>query len=155
MQFARFAMVGVLNTLIDFGALNGLLWLNGYPVGWQLFLYNALAFTLASGNSYLLNKRWTFNDVRPATLSQVGLFFLLTSFGLLINCTVVYLLTFPGWAPLAVSTVVWINLSKVAATLASLIWNFCSYRWWVFRIRSTVQIEHPVAAAAKSTIVIQ
>jgi len=155
MLFMRFAIVGVLNTLIDFGALNGLLWLNGYPVGWRLFLYNALAFTLASGNSYLLNKRWTFNDARPATLSQVGLFFLLTSFGLLINCTVVYLLTFPGWAPLAVSTVVWVNLSKVAATLASLIWNFCSYRWWVFPLRSTAQAKYQVAAAAKSTMVIQ
>lgn len=75
MQFMRFAFVGILNTLIDFGVLNGLLWLNGYSVGRWLFLFNSLAFILASGNSYLWNKYWTFGDERPATLSQVGLFF--------------------------------------------------------------------------------
>ncbi len=147
MQFMRFAMVGILNTLIDFGALNGLLWLDGYPVGWRLFVYNALAFTLASGNSYLMNKRWTFGDSRPTSLAKLGLFFCLTLVGLLINCTVVYLLTFSGWSPLAVSTVVWINLAKVAATLASLIWNFCSYRWWVFRPRPQVPPRHVVSVA--------
>lgn len=155
MQFMRFAIVGIFNTVIDFGALNGLLWLNGYPVGWRLLLFNALAFILASCNSYLWNKHWTFGDERSTSLSQVGLFFLLTLFGLLINCTVVYLLTFPGWSPLTVSTVVWVNLAKVAATLASLIWNFCSYRWWVFPAGPPVQTEYQVAAAGKSTISLQ
>lgn len=150
MQFMRFAIVGVSNTLIDFGALNGLLWLNGYPVGRQLLLYNALAFILASGNSYLLNKHWTFGDGRPATLSQVGLFFLLTSIGLLINCTVIYLLTCSGWFSLEVMTVVWVNLAKVAATLASMVWNFYSYRWWVFRAGSHAKTGPPVTATVKS-----
>jgi putative flippase GtrA len=151
MQFMRFAIVGIFNTLIDFGSLNGLLWLNGYPVGWRLLLYNALAFILASGNSYVLNKRWTFGDARPSSFAQIGLFFVLTSIGLLINCAVVYLLTFSDWSPLAVSTIVWVNLAKVAATLASLIWNFCSYRWWVFRVATHAQTGPPVAVAVKST----
>jgi putative flippase GtrA len=64
---------------------------------------------------------------------------------------VVYLLTFSGGSPLAVSTVVWINLVKVAATLASLIWNFCSYRWWVFRSEARIQTGLPGATAMKST----
>lgn len=74
MQLMRFAMVGLLNTLIDFGVLNGLLWLDGYPVNWKLLLYNAVAFTVACGNSYFCNKFWTFGDRRPSTLHQVGLF---------------------------------------------------------------------------------
>lgn len=151
MQFMRFAIVGVFNTLIDFGVLNGLLWLNGYPVGWRLLLYNALAFILASGNSYFLNKNWTFGDERPVTLSQVGLFFLLTAIGLLINCTVIYLLTSSGWFSLEVMPVVWVNLAKVAATLASMAWNFFSYRWWVFSVDSHAKASLSVAAAVKST----
>ncbi len=155
MQILRFAIVGVSNTLIDFGVLNGLLWLNGYPVGWRLLLFNALAFILASGNSYRLNKHWTFGDERPATLSQVGLFILLTLIGLLLNCTVIYLLTCSGWFSLAGMNVVWVNLAKVAATLASMVWNFYSYRWWVFRAGSQAQTGPPVAAAAKSTWLVQ
>lgn len=155
MQFMRFAFVGILNTLIDFGVLNVLLWLNGYSVGLWLFLFNSLAFVLASGNSYLWNKYWTFGDERPVTLSQAGLFFLLTSIGLVINCSVVFLLTFSGWSPLAVTTLVWINLAKVAATLASLIWNFCSYRWWVFRSRPPAHMGCQVATTGKSTVSIQ
>ncbi len=155
MQFMRFAMVGILNTLIDFGTLNGLLWWDGYPVGWKLLIYNALAFTIASGNSYFFNKRWTFGDSRPSTLSRVGLFFLLTSIGLFINCTVVYLLTFSGWSPLAVSTPIWVNLAKVAATFASLVWNFYSYRWWVFRVESSGQSQCQVAVAVKLPVSFQ
>lgn len=155
MQFIRFAMVGFLNTLIDFGVLNGLLWLDGYPVGWKLFVFNALAFTLASGNSYILNKQWTFGDSRASTLSQIGLFFFLTSIGLLINCTVVYLLTLPSLSSASVSSVVWVNLAKVAATIASLVWNFCSYRCWVFRAKASGQSRQSVPAPVKLPITLQ
>lgn len=149
MQFIRFAMVGLINTLIDFGVLNGLLWLDGYPVGWKLFAYNAVAFTIASGNSYIFNKHWTFGDSRTSTLPQVGLFFFLTSIGLLINCTVVYLLTLPGWAPVVVLPVIWVNLAKGAATFASLVWNFFSYRCWVFDDKSSGRSESPVTTEVK------
>ncbi len=137
MQFMRFAMVGLLNTLIDFGVLNALLWFDNYPVGWKIFAYNSLAFTIASGNSYLLNKHWTFGDRRPSTLPRIGLFFLLTSIGLLINCTIVYLLTLPVWSPVGMLPVVWVNMAKIIATFASLVWNFFSYQCWVFEAKST------------------
>lgn len=152
MQFLRFAMVGFLNTLIDFGVLNGLLWWDGYPVGWRLFVYNALAFSIASTNSYLINKRWTFGDSRPASLSQAGLFFFLTSIGLFINCTVVYLFTFSEWSPLAVSPAIWVNIAKVAATFASLAWNYCSYRWWVFPSSSAHQAKYSVTVKSPITL---
>ncbi|APG26966.1 hypothetical protein A7E78_03435 [Syntrophotalea acetylenivorans] len=149
MQFMRFAIVGLLNTLIDFGVLNGLLWMDGYPVGWKLFAYNALAFTVASGNSYLFNKYWTFGDRRPSTLPHVGLFFLLTTIGLLINCTIVYLLTLPGASPVALSPAIWVNLAKIAATFASLVWNFFSYRYWVFDAKSSARSQSPAVATVK------
>lgn len=149
MQFMRFAMVGLLNTLIDFGVLNALLWLDDYPVGWKIFAYNSLAFTIASGNSYLFNKHWTFGDRRPSTLPRVGLFFLLTSIGLLINCTVVYLLTLPGWSPVGVVPVIWVNLAKIVATFASLVWNFFSYRCWVFDANSSSPYRSPAVVTAK------
>ncbi len=129
MQFRRFAMVGIVNTLIDFAALNGLLWLFHCPVGWRVFGCNALAFILAASNSYVLNKRWTFGNQAATSLPEISLFFSLTLVGLLINSTVVYLWVSLAWQPLPASAVVWVNLGKVVATAASLIWNFCSYRW--------------------------
>ena len=135
MQLLRFAVVGLMNTLIDFGVLNGLLWLDGYSIGWQLFVYNALAFSAANGNSYLLNKWWTFGDSRPVSSGQVGLFFFLTLVGMTINSSIVFFLTTSSWFPQTVAASIWVNLAKVVATLASMIWNYCSYRWWVFDAR--------------------
>lgn len=140
MRFMRFVAVGILNTLIDFGVLNGLLWLDGYHLGWRLFVYNGLAFAAASGNSYVLNKRWTFDDPQPFSLGQAGLFFCLTLIGLAINCLVIYLLTLPACSPQSISAFLWVNLAKVVATLASMIWNYCSYRWLVFRVPSQIQV---------------
>lgn len=145
MQLLRFAVVGVLNTLIDFGVLNGLLWLDGYHLGWRLAVCNGLAFAAANGNSYLLNKRWTFGDAQPISVCQVGLFAGLTSIGMVINSLVIYLLTFSGWAPLSLPAVAWINVAKVAATFASMAWNFYSYRHWVFSAKSNALSARPAS----------
>lgn len=147
MRFMRFAAVGILNTLIDFGVLNGLLWLDGYHFGWRLLVYNGLAFAAASANSYVLNKRWTFDDPQPFSLGQAGLFLCLTLIGLAINCLIIILLTLPAISPRALSAATWVNLAKVAATFASLAWNYCSYRWWVFSGRSPNKISSAVAGS--------
>src|SRR5579883_2152538 len=58
-QLTRFSLVGGLNTLIDLLVLNALLLLWPASSTLQLLLYNALAYGVGAGNSFVWNKYWT------------------------------------------------------------------------------------------------
>ena len=58
---ARFGIVGILNTVIDFGITNALFFLLQPSTTTQLALIAVAAFSAAAANSYLLNSRWSFS----------------------------------------------------------------------------------------------
>jgi putative flippase GtrA len=132
-QIGRFGIVGVSNTLIDFGILNLLiLWLR-VSGGWPLLLCNAAGFAGASVNSYLLNRKWTFEEEGEATSGQYLFFLTFALGGLAINSLVLYLLT--GLVPIggAAHPILMVNAAKVIATGAGMTWNFLTFRFLVFR----------------------
>ena len=59
-QFAKFVVVGFLNTSIDFGVLNLLSMFSGLTTGVLVGGVNIPGFTLAATNSYFWNKFWVF-----------------------------------------------------------------------------------------------
>ncbi len=62
-QFASVGLIGVFNTVVDFGAFNVLRSVS-IPRNWAI----VLAFSFATFISYLLNRRWTFR-IRSGSLS--------------------------------------------------------------------------------------
>lgn len=130
-QFLRFGLVGVGNTLVDFAILNLLVALFDSPAGFVLLGCNAVAFLGASVNSYLCNRRWTFARLHHASMEEFGCFLLIALVGLLINSSLLWLLT--SGAPLSL---LHLNLSKGGATIASLGWNFIGYRLLFMRRRN-------------------
>ena len=131
MRVIRFGAVGGVNTLIDFGILNLLMWMTEITGGSGLLLCNAVAFVVASLNSYLMNKEWTFEEEAKGSSGQYALFLAFSTGGLAINSGVLYLLTAlpPGEA---FSPILWANGAKAGATAASMVWNFLTYRRFVF-----------------------
>src|SRR3989344_6814534 len=59
-QFSKFALVGVLNTAIDFGILNLLIFVTGIASGLAIIPLNAVSFSTAIVNSSFWNKKWVF-----------------------------------------------------------------------------------------------
>jgi putative flippase GtrA len=131
MRVIRFGAVGGVNTLIDFGILNLLMWVTGITGGSGLVLCNAAAFAAASLNSYFMNKGWTFGDESKVSPAQYALFLAFSGGGLAVNSGVLYLLTA---LPVAeeFSPILWANGAKAGATAASMVWNFLTYRRYVF-----------------------
>lgn len=125
-------MVGVLNTLIDFGILNLLFLWSGASGGWELLLCNGVSFTAASLNSYLMNRKWTFGDAGEASTGQYLFFLTFALGGLLVNTGVLYLLTRVVLVGESLHPILMVNLAKVCATLAGMTWNFLSFRFIVF-----------------------
>lgn len=119
----RFGVVGVVNTLIDFGVLNALLLLVDKPVGTVLLGCNAAAFICANLNSYIANRAWTFDGHSTASVAEFTVFIGIAFVGLLINSFVLWVLT-SGLA----TSFLQINLAKTGATGVSMVWNFCGYR---------------------------
>lgn len=122
-QLGKFGVVGVANTLIDFGVfmlLHGRIGL-AYPVS------QVISYSCGMTNSYLWNKFWTFKSQRPIHLFEVVRFVLvnLTSLGVAL-VLLALLRERRGWGAAE---------SKALATLGSLLVNFLGNKLWVFRER--------------------
>src|SRR3989344_2662710 len=59
-QAIKFVLVGILNTLVDLGVLNLLIFASGIASGFGYSAFKGISFTVAVINSYFLNKFWTF-----------------------------------------------------------------------------------------------
>lgn len=57
-QFVKYCLVGVLNTLVTFGVI----YLCKSFLGWNLYLSNALGYVCGVINSFLCNKSWVFKS---------------------------------------------------------------------------------------------
>ena len=129
-QFAKFALVGVLNTAIDFGILNFLIFITGITSGLSIIPLNAVSFSTAVVNSFFWNKKLVFQARKDANFLT---FFVITLIGLAINSGIVYVITTYVPPTFVDSQKLWANLAKVLATGISLVWNFTGYRLIVFK----------------------
>ncbi len=159
-QVLKFSLIGVWNTLLDLGLLNLLCFLTGIYKGTWVFILNSISYSIASANSYILNKFWTFEDrASKREAVKFSKFMVVNVIGLLLNSTVVWSLTYliaapfevlfgPGlmlnsaviWslsfymeAPFGIPPELWLNFSKITATFVVLVWNFVGYKFLVFR----------------------
>ena len=125
-QKARFGLAGVINTLIDIGALNLLVIVVGAP----LVISNAISTTLAMTGSFVLNKKAVFrND--GWSRRQVILFIVVTASGLWIVQTAIVV-----WAYLLLGSLpeeLRLNVAKAIGIVFSLLWNYIWYKRVVFR----------------------
>lgn len=134
----KFGLVGMVNTLVDYTILNLLVFSLGVFAPAALVFCNVFSFLGANINSYVMNKRWTFEDRSGWSQNEYLVFLLCSLGGLGINCGVIFLLSYGFFDPEA-SFFIHLNLSKLAATVASMIWNFLSYKAFVFNRRVTVE----------------
>ena len=130
-QFAKFGIVGFLNTSLDFGVLNILSLKYGIYSGVRVAGINPLSFIVALVNSFFWNKYWTFEEKTAPEAKEAVKFFLVAAIGVLINTSIVFMFTkyFPvnGLTEAQV-----LNLGKALATGFSLIWNFLGMKIFVF-----------------------
>jgi len=133
-QLVKFLEIGVLNTFIDIGILNLLVWLSGITVGFGLTPLNTVSFLCATTNSYYWNKLWTFKKGGQTMSKEFVQFLVISVIGWSINTSIVVLGT-TFLAPMTtLSAGAWMNIMKLIATLASMVWNFIGYKFIVFKV---------------------
>ena len=115
-KIIRFAMVGVVNTVIDLASFSLLLWLKAPPLG-----ANLGAWMVAVAFSFVANGFWSFE--RDPAISLHSAFFRFVSLGALISLGVSSL----SIAVLAGMVGVW--PAKIAGVILGAVLNFLAARW--------------------------
>ena len=125
---ARFVLVGMTNTVIDFGILF-LLSSFGLPI----LTANIISTTVAFCFSFFANRKFTFKAIDGNLKRQIPLFIIVTLFGLWVLQTVVISLVAPLLSQMGVTGGLNTLTAKVIATVITLIWNYTLYSRLVFR----------------------
>jgi putative flippase GtrA len=127
-QKLRFLAVGGLNTLLDFGLL-----FIFKSAGLPVITSNILSTTIAFCSSFIANKKFTFKTSGTDIRREIILFIIVTLFGLWVLQTIVIAVFTPIIAPYIQSEDTALFISKVLATIVTMIWNYALYSRLVFR----------------------
>jgi putative flippase GtrA len=119
----KFAVVGVVNTAIDFVIFTALV----SGASWSPVLANVVSYSCAIANSFLLNKHWTFSERRRhgRTIRQFVLFVGFNLIGLVLSTTIVW----------AFAQHLGALQAKGVSVLATFAWNYWASRQYVFTLR--------------------
>jgi putative flippase GtrA len=137
-RFMRFALVGIIGAIIDFGVMNLLRQLFFTP----LVVAGTVSFICAVLSNFVWNRYWTYPDSRSKPiLHQLLIFSLVSVIGLLIRIPTLYLLepVFLYLFSVLQGTFSFINPKWLAdnftlaiAVIIVMFWNFFVNRYWTY-----------------------
>ncbi len=131
---AQFLLIGVLNTLVDLGILNFLMWISGISTGAWYSIFKGASFIIAVFNSYLWNKFWTFEARRTKGMeAEFAKFFVVTLIGFGINVGISSFLVNAIGPRFGFSAKIWANIGAIAASVIGIFWNFLGSKFIVFK----------------------
>ena len=120
-QFVKFAMVGALNTVVDWVIY---FLLNRY-VHLAKLVAKTCSFIVAASSSYTLNRRWTFRSTNPDVLKEFLKFVVVATTGMVWNTLIFWLISIRGGYPDI--------LGLFTATALVTVWNFFINKHWTFK----------------------
>ncbi len=145
-RFLKFAVVGAVGTVIDFGLMNVFfLILNrvfAMDVDGSRLLSSMISFTVAVINNFVLNRIWTYADLeKKPFITQLMQFSVISIVGLIIRTPLIgflanqirYVLEKSNALPNIDPVIFGNNAALAIAIVVVLLWNFFANRYWTFR----------------------
>ncbi len=136
-RFLKFAFVGLLGAVIDFGVMNLLTHLADMP----LVIAGTISFTCAVASNFIWNRFWTYPESRSRSLfGQLGMFALVNAAGVAIRIPILHYLEppllkfFESASQASFSTMEFYarNLTLAVAVGIVMLWNFFVNRYWTY-----------------------
>jgi len=137
LRFLKFAAVGTIGAVIDFGTANLLAHFFNMP----LVYAGTISFICAVISNFLFNRYWTYPDSRSRhVLHQLGMFFLVNAAGIAIRIPILHYVEPPLASAFGSTMHVSASLVEALARNATLaiavgvvmIWNFFINRYWTY-----------------------
>jgi len=132
-QIAKFLLIGILNTFVDLGILNLLIWIFAIATGWLYSLFKAISFSISVVNSYFWNKSWTFKKVGKPETKEFVQFCTIAGIGFFLNVGIASLIVNIIGPQFGLSQKIWANIGAIIATIVVCTWNFLGYKFIVFK----------------------
>jgi putative flippase GtrA len=114
----RFALVGSLNTAVDLGIFAGLIALAGLPPDRA----NAISYGFGIVTSFILNRGWTFEDLRGGLAEQITRFIVVSLASLLLSTMIVA----------ALASIMPALVAKFLSLPIMFLWSYSMTRRFVF-----------------------
>lgn len=137
-RFLRFAVVGVIGAIVDFGVMNLLTHFFNVP----LIIAGTISFIAAVISNFIWNRYWTYPDSRSKPITrQLFEFTIVNAAGILIRVPILAFLEHPfyhffTWLPLQIPLFPPEFLAKngtlAVAVLIVMFWNFFVNRYWTY-----------------------
>lgn len=136
-RFLKFAAVGAIGSLVDFGVMNLLTRL----FSMRLVYAGTISFICAVINNFTGNRYWTYPESRSRhILQQLGMFFVVNAIGIAIRIPILHFVEPPLEGLFAGMNALSFISPEVAAKNATLaiaigivmLWNFFVNRYWTY-----------------------
>lgn len=134
-QFAKFAVTGLLNYSVDLGILNSLILVTGDTSDFALIGFRVISAAMAVSNSFGWNRWWTFakpQEERGSITSEYIKFLMASVLGIAVNFGIYYIVVILIGPLGGLSIERWVNVGAVTGSLVGLMFNFLSYKRFVF-----------------------
>ncbi len=125
----RFAVVGMLGTLIDIVLFSVLHIVLGVPT----LAANSLSYTAGGANNFVLHRHWTFAERPRRAVGMQLLQFAVVNLAALVLNNVMLLVLDPAFDTLLHNPVQGDLMAKLIATGVGISWNFLANTFWTFR----------------------
>lgn len=136
-RFLRFAVVGLIGAVVDFGILHLFV-----SLGMHVVFAGIISFVAAVSSNFMWNRYWTYPDSRSKPIwRQIREFFFINVLGLVIRIPILWLLDPPmrlffARLPFPVpffSADAWgDNVTLAIAVVVVMFWNFFANRYWTY-----------------------
>lgn len=136
-RFLKFAVVGVIGAVIDFGTMNLLTQVGNMP----LVSAGTISFVCAIISNFIWNRFWTYPDSRSRPIArQLSMFFAVNIAGVAIRIPILHFIEPPFFrlvsgmnirAPLSPELLAK-NLTLALAVGIVMLWNFFVNRYWTY-----------------------
>ena len=133
-QLGKYGVIGVLNTFLNAGVFNLLIFLTNISTGLLVDSFFVVAFVVTLMNSFLWNKFWAFEERKIENIKKEMLQFSGISAGVaLINIAILHTVVNIIGAPIGIDSKIWANVGLVFTIIVAFSGNFFSYKYIVFK----------------------
>lgn len=119
-RVAKYALIGVMNTGVDYAVFCVLVYAAGLGSAWA----QTISYGTAIANSYLLNRVWTFQVKKRRQIGDIVRFIVVNVLSFAAATTVLLGLEQAGLEA---------AIAKAFSVGVSLVVNYAGYKFWVFR----------------------
>lgn len=136
-ELGKYGVIGVLNTFLNAGIYNFLIFATDVSAGFAIDLFFIAAFIITVVNSFFWNKYWSFEKGETELAAGEALkFFGVSIIVAVINTGILDLIVNKIGAPVGLDPKAWANIALALTIITAFFGNFFGYKFIVFKNRN-------------------